>query len=481
MSETVSTEEILHRMRSHVDSLNQGSQSNSQLQSSVNGAVAPVEGGPAMVPPPTYGGRDFGAISFEINRALEATRQVGQVNPRPAGLHNDVIQFLKKVMRRSLSWYTRPIHAFQGAVIRALEQTLITFRGQDDQLQSLAQDLRRQSESLIHATKHTEHIGSQLSSMLAGLTNDNAQLSRQFESSRQDLIARHESIADELGWLRAAEGRLQAEVREVKLDGRLRDRDWRRVLYDVQSGTLPLKPATKAAFERATATTKDGDGFDYFRFEEMYRGDEALIKKRQQEYLELFRNRDHVVDIGCGRGEFLELLRAHGIRAQGVELGTDQFLLCREKNLDVVQEDLFEYLTNLPDGSLGGIFSAQVIEHLPAEGQLMFIALAYAKTSPGSPVVIETINAQSVFALTRNFLLDPTHIRPVHPEMLKFAMQSAKFREVELRFSSPMTEPRIPVLPVDFSNRRVNEFNRTIEGLNDLIWGYLDYAAIGWR
>ena len=169
--------------------------------------------------------------------------------------------------------------------------------------------------------------------------------------------------------------------------------------------------------------------FDYFMFEDLHRGDEADISNRQKEYLQYFRGRENVVDIGCGRGEFLELLRHNGISAYGVELGTDQSFSCREKGLEVVQQDLFTHLESLPDESLGGLFSAQVIEHLTASDQLRYVALAHRKTMPGSPVIFETINAQCVYAVMRNFFLDPTHIRPVHPETLKFAMESLGLRE----------------------------------------------------
>ena len=126
--------------------------------------------------------------------------------------------------------------------------------------------------------------------------------------------------------------------------------------------------------------------FDYFVFEERYRGSEAVIADRQKEYLGHFQGRENIVDIGCGRGEFLELLRENGIRSRGVELGTDPFLLCREKALDVVQQDLFSYLESVPDESLGGLFSAQVIEHLAASDQLRFVSLAYRRPAPGPPL-----------------------------------------------------------------------------------------------
>jgi hypothetical protein len=112
---------------------------------------------------------------------------------------------------------------------------------------------------------------------------------------------------------------------------------------------------------------------------------------------------------------------------------------------------------------------------------LRLVALAYRKTAPGSPVIFETINAQSVFAVVRNFFLDPTHVRPVHPETLKVAMESAKFRDVELRFSSPYTEKRVPPLELADDGPQLVEFNRAMGALNDLVYGYLDYAAIGWH
>lgn len=229
------------------------------------------------------------------------------------------------------------------------------------------------------------------------------------------------------------------------------------------------------------AEVKSETEFDYFVFEEMYRGDEADIRHRQQEYLEYFRGRDNVVDIGCGRGEFLELLRDSGISARGIELGTDQYLLCREKGLDVVQQDLFAFLESQPDESLGGLFSAQVIEHMAASDQLRYVSLAYRKTKPGSPVIFETINPQCVYALARNFFLDPTHVRPVHPETLKFAMESSKFRNVELRFSGPATDQQIPALHLNGETADLDQFNQGIERLNNLLYGYQDYAAIGWR
>ena len=484
---------------------------------------------------------DLAPLRAEVETALSGTRDVGQINPRPPGLHNRVIQFAKKVMRRSLSWYTRPIHVFQGAVIRALQQIVALLQGQQEQAGHVARDLavvadhvaRANQASAVTREQLTHQITVTQTEVLEHVSKVSDAISREVERARTDLGQKMNQINDELsGRLIRAENVVQEQISRTNgelsdriagmtdqiagirdsslqqvgqfksiLDGfraqldnerkdllaiirqqRLRERDIRRFIDVVERGVTsqPASPPrpTPPMF---ASEIKHQDQFDYFVFEEKYRGDEALVRSRQQEYLHYFRGRENVIDIGCGRGEFLELLRDNGITARGVELGNDQFLLCREKGLDVVHEDLFVFLESLPDGSIGGLFSAQVIEHLTASDQLRYVALAYRKSKPGSPVIFETINAECVFAIMRSFFLDPTHVRPVHPETLKFAMESVSFRDVELKFMSPVTDRQIPPLNIPGCADEVEKFNSAIRQLNDLIYGYQDYAAIGWH
>ena len=222
--------------------------------------------------------------------------------------------------------------------------------------------------------------------------------------------------------------------------------------------------------------------FDYFLFEERFRGSEDDIKKRQLSYVDIFRGRENVVDLGCGRGEFLELMQENGVPARGVESNTDMFLLCRDKGLDVVQQSLFDHLESVPDGSIGGIFCSQVIEHLSSGLQIRLVSLAHKKLNPGSPIVIETINPECLFALSRNFFLDPTHVRPVHPEMLRFLMESTHFERVELQFRSPANLGQsIPKLTLPLPGSDLDRFNQVLEQMNSLLFGYQDYAIVGYR
>lgn len=426
----------------------------------------------------------------ENSTALQGTRQVGQINPRPPGFINACIQFVKKGMRRSLTWYTRPLHYFQGGVVRALDQIAAILDNHNNSFRKVASELTAHSRTLQQQAAQTGEIlssiesdRSEVTSRLRALEQKVATFHTAQESALATSLALHkleaETVRQELESLRSHLHQTRTELQEANSRARVHDRDVRRLLFNLQNGVqTDVDKPTPPMFASEIKSDKE---FDYFSFEDLHRGNEADIRQRQREYLEYFKGRDNVVDVGCGRGEFLELLRDNNINARGIELGLDQYLLCREKGLDVVHQDLFSFLESVHDNSLGGLFSAQVIEHLTASDQLRYVELAYRKTKAGSPVIFETINAQCVYAVMRNFFLDPTHVRPLHPETLKFAMETMHFKNVELRFSGPVSDKQIPPLKLNGDSPQLDEFNRAIQELNKLIYGDQDYAAIGWH
>jgi O-antigen chain-terminating methyltransferase len=520
MGQNPTVEEIMQRIRARVAERNGGVAS----AQPGNGAVQDGNSRPAVsTGDPSHPVRlvpcDLSGLHAEIDVALEGTRRVGQLNPRNPGIINGWIQFLKKVMRRSLSWYTRPIHYFQGGAVRSLQQTEKVLHGFDRSMHAIAGELNRQSEAiatnsrilqsdfaeaneriasldqsgkeLSHRLDSTSHefalLAEAQENRMSALDRGTSEVDRQVKQTQADLgqcIGRLDLIYERLRQQQQSQfTELNEKVRDLQIQRRLKDRDIRRFLHDLEGVTIshgkreesfPVTPMFPTGIHRER-------DFDYFAFEELHRGDEASIRERQRSYLDCFRGRQNVLDVGCGRGEFLELLRDNNITAKGVELGTDQYLLCQEKGLDVVQQDLFNYLESLPDQSLGGLFSAQVIEHLTASDQLHYVRLAYEKTMSGSPVIFETINAQCVWAVMRNFFLDPTHVRPIHPETLKFAMETVNFRDVELRFSSPMSDRIIPRLEAGDAVKNAAAFNQRIDELNLFLYGNQDYAAIGWH
>ncbi len=240
------------------------------------------------------------------------------------------------------------------------------------------------------------------------------------------------------------------------------------------------EPSTGAAAPPALESAAAPAGFsaiDYAGFEERLR-DSTMVKDKQRGYLRYFTGKAPVLDIGCGKGEFLELMREAGIAAKGLDLDLDMILLCRDKGLDVEQCDALEYLAAQPDASLGGIFSAQVIEHLPASRLSALISLSWRKLMPGGVAVLETLNPESLFVHYKWFWMDPSHVRLVHPQTLQFLLESEGFAEISCHLASPPADVlRIPPLQGGV-NGALDDFNRATDYLNKLIYGDQEYFVV---
>jgi O-antigen chain-terminating methyltransferase len=258
------------------------------------------------------------------------------------------------------------------------------------------------------------------------------------------------------------------------------ERKLRRILHALASSQpQDGRPEPKPVEERPALPLLELEPtFDYAGFEERFRGSEEDIKDRQRIYVRYFEGREDVIDIGCGRGEFLELLRESGITARGVDLDLDMVLLCREKGLDVAREDAFSYLEALPDDSAGGIFAAQVIEHLHPRRVIELVKLCYRKLALDGVLILETPNPKCLLVFAETFYKDLSHVQPVHPETMQFLFEATRFHEVELSFSAPVNpSARIPLLQAPGAD--LEAFNQGIERLNSLLFGFQDYAVIG--
>lgn len=267
---------------------------------------------------------------------------------------------------------------------------------------------------------------------------------RSFNDAALKLVDAISEQFDALEAARSGDARLIRELEERLL--RLERRDG--------PAAVPARAATVAAQPYADALP------DYFAFEARMRASTVEIRDRQRPYVEDFRGVAPVLDLGCGRGEFLSLLGEAGIEARGVDAGADMVAYALGEGLDVVQEDALVYLEGLEDGSLGGIFAAQLVEHLPPTVLLRLLELAAAKLRPGGLLVAETINPLSPLAL-RHYFADLTHAQPLVPETLALLARRAGFRETEIRF---LNAPE----PAPGTDERVNE----------ILFAPLDYALI---
>src|ERR671932_363424 len=205
------------------------------------------------------------------------------------------------------------------------------------------------------------------------------------------------------------------------------------------------------------------------------RGSVDEIRERQRVYVNDFRARAPVLDIGCGRGEFVALLVAAGIEARGIDADADMVAYARGEGLPVEQADLLAYLEGLEDGSLGGVFAGQVVEHLPPPALVRLFQLAAAKLRPHGLLVAETINPLSPLAL-RYYFSDLTHAQPLVPETLELLARQAGFRETKLRYLNPPEERLQEVEVEDDAARAALAAN--VRRLNDVLFGPLDYALL---
>ncbi|HSQ35858.1 MAG TPA: methyltransferase domain-containing protein [Candidatus Binatia bacterium] len=215
----------------------------------------------------------------------------------------------------------------------------------------------------------------------------------------------------------------------------------------------------------------------YADFEQRFRGSREQIERRLQKYLPLFAGRHEVLDIGCGRGEFLELLAGAGHKGVGIDLSDSMLEMAREKGLECHKEDALAYLQNLPAASLDGIFSSQVIEHFQPEFLRRVVSESFRTLRPGSPLLLETINPLSLFALSRIYFLDPTHRQPLHPEYMRYLLASSGFSGVEIIFTAEPENEKLREIAPD--NPLALPFNDNVDRLNKLLFSACEYAVQG--
>jgi O-antigen chain-terminating methyltransferase len=373
---------------------------------------------------------------------------IGTVNPRRPGPLNFLIQAVKRLLARALSWHVREQIEFNRAVVTALDAIL----------QALEENNRVLREVWERKLQTNEMR------FLRGLADLQAafhlRASQMEENYREVVRAQHQDFTAALETVgRDIQTKLWQDLDRVRREYESLIHNELRLLRQRAALTPPLLPTPPPVESRSLPAV------DWLKFAEKFRGPEEEIRRRHRVYVEKFRACHNILDLGCGRGEFLELMRDSGLPALGLDLNGEMVALCRQKGLQAVQADLFAWLEEQPDRSFDGVFCSHIVEHLPPSRLPDLIRSIHAKLRSGGTVVIETPNPECLAIFATHFYLDPTHERPVPPKLLAFYLEEQGFGSIEtIYLEAPQQNlPQLLDLP---------------ERVRQSFFGALDYAIV---
>lgn len=187
-------------------------------------------------------------------------------------------------------------------------------------------------------------------------------------------------------------------------------------------------------------------------------------------YLPIFREAEvvaDVLDIGCGRGEWLEILQQEGVGARGIDHNRVFIEQCRQNGLDVVEADGLAYLRSLPDQSLNAVTSFHLIEHLPFEGLIALLDEMIRALRSGGLVILETPNPENFMVGSCNFYADPTHRNPIPSPTLKFLLESRGLVRLEVMKLRP------------WDAAKIEGDSEIVKRFNEYFYSAPDYGIVG--
>lgn len=406
---------------------------------------------------------------------------IGAVNPRPSGLINSLIQVGKRGIARVLNWFVREQIDFNQATLRYMDAQLEVTSEQNQAILHMAQELAISQEELLKSlgewrlasdeklriaevqqvvfeskatTRHSEHLeklerlredydqslGQLREDYSQALTKTNQELQTQFWKNLETLKADLDRL-------------IHTELRLIR-----------------QRTMVPTRQESKVTREGHKPLSMPNVDFDYGRFEERFRGDQEYVKKSQKFYLPYFKGCRKIVDLGCGRGEFLELARAEGLAGIGVDLNAEAVAACHEKNIEIHQLDLFTFLAQQPDCSIDGVLCSHVMEHVPSGRLSEMIRLIAQKLQGDGVFAVETPNPSCLAIFAGDFYSDPTHQQPIPSQLMHFHLEEAGFTAFEIHERHPASN----VFP---ELQSLDEMDN-LRDFRDKFFGGLDYAIV---
>jgi SAM-dependent methyltransferase len=364
------------------------------------------------------------------------------------------VTFVKRLIRKAIRWYVGP-----------------QFLHLEDRVRELPNLEAQVRQEVAHLHSHLAKLEAERANTQAELLGQFVELRAENESHCSAQVQHLTGLVHDLvDRCEAMQGALRAEHQRVSL------------FLRVATKTVPQPLAERLLPLQAADHRHDLDQL-YSSFEDRFRGSRDEIKNRQAVYLPLLTQHGlgteemPVLDLGCGRGEWLELLHDAGLHGRGVDTNRHFLDQCRRLDLSVLEADLLEYLRATPEGSVGVVTGFHVIEHLPFPQQLELLDESLRVLRPGGLALFETPNPENIVVGSCNFYADPTHHHPLFPPTLQFLAQARGFVRTEIRRVNQQ------VLESQFCEGETPtpQWQRLFEYVKHHFLVAPDYAVIGWK
>ena len=365
---------------------------------------------------------------------------------------------------------------------QALEQVNLVHTTVDD----LQRQMDRAGEHLRNLQAQADATGGQLGKLEAQFKQGSrdAQIDHAL-AHLKDLQGQADRLGVHINNLQGFVDQYTAEARAVQrsqtndaifIKGELSEQQslLQQVLGTDRRGKVPAGKRAPVDDDRDKKHARALDSF-YLSFENRFRGSRAEIKKRVQFYLPFLASARAgekgrpVLDLGCGRGEWLELLKENKLDARGVDLNSAMIAQCKEHDLEVIHRDAIDYMRSLRANSQGGVTGFHIIEHLPFETLMDFFRETRRILKPGGVAIFESPNCKNLVVGAAQFNIDPTHRNPVFPETAEFMLQSHGFERVRIEYLSPVADVKF------------DAGTRELAIVKDLLYGPQDFGVIAYK
>jgi SAM-dependent methyltransferase len=316
-------------------------------------------------------------------------------------------------------------------------------------------------ERISHGESYVSQLESRLEQASQGIQAIQKELINKAETS---LLQTHRQMIEAL---QVEMGKMGQQMSSHKMNLLDQERRLSLILQEIRKRLA--EPLSAGPLKKILAEDDHMLDFFYLSLEDRLRGTREEIKERQRVYLPYIQKafsgiqEAPVLDVGCGRGEWLELLRENGWTAKGVDINRIMIQQCRDRGLEVLEADAMEYLKEQNDNSWGAVTGFQLVEHLPLKTLVALFDESRRILKPGGIIIFETPNPENLIVGACNFYLDPTHFHPIPPATLEFFAESRGFLNVEILRLHPMQTT------VDN------------ESIQRLFFGPLDYAVIAFK